>query len=303
MFDYSILPASSAEEIIEPLLINGDIKYSFMESTNEGKLYEDLNERLTILEVSLTIDIEALHAIIEDTKGFRLLIGEKEEVLIRTSWLERLKQVQQELVDVQTKGDAQKLMGLISTCQTSPLKSQLVSQLDQLSKSLPSKESESVQITDAEILMEKAVEEAGDTFINLGTAGRASVITDVLKQFGEKSTVEAVQKHTTALEQRVEALTSTTEANELIKQLDSLPIPFFDALPAERKARIAETLIENNKWSGLASLNRMIAHLDKAITNEEQQREESKNTLLTSGGKAALTLDIKNVEDGRVQLG
>lgn len=284
MYDYSMLPAGSAVAGFEPLLVDGKIQYTFMESMDEGKLYVDLNKRLTILEVSLTIDREVLQTITDDAKGFRLLVDEKEEVIMRIGWLECLDTVQQGLGDVQTKEEAQKLLKLIASCQTSPLKNQLTTELNQLTQSLP-QETETVQMTDAEALMEKAIEGAGNAFINLGKAGRDSVIADVLKQTGKKATMEAVQEHTKALERRVEALTAIKESSELIKQLDSLPIPSFHALPAERKGRIAESLLENNKWNGLASLDRMIAHLDKAITNEEQQQEEARNTILISDGK------------------
>lgn len=303
MFDYSMLTGSSAEATTEPLLIDRLIKYTFMESADEGQLYKNLNERLTTLEISLIIDAEIIDAIIDDAKGFRLLLDEKEEVLMRIDWLERLDKVQQNLSNVQTIEEAQRLNRLISSCQTSPLKNHLITKLDELALSLPSDEIQSVKMTDAEALMEKAIENAGNSFINLGTAGRNFIITDVLKRFGKKATIKTVQKHTKELEQRVEVIMAINESDKLIKQLDSLPIPLFHTLSAERKGRIAETLLENNNWNGLASLDRMIAHLDKAITNEEQQQEEAKNTKLTSDGKAALTLDIKNVEDGRVQLG
>lgn len=111
------------------------------------------------------VSSEALQNVIDDAKEFRFRVDEKEEVLMRINWLERLAKVQQDLSDVQTKEEVEQLKRSISSCQTSP---------------------------------------------------------------------------------------------------------------PEGKGRIVETLLENNKWNGLASLDRMIAHLDKAITNEEQQQEEAK---------------------------
>lgn len=303
MFDYSTLPASSADAAMGSLLMDGMMTYTFMESVDEGLLYKDLNKRLMALETSLTIDKDALQVIMDDAKGFRLLFGEKDEVMMRIGWLERLDKVQQEMGSLQTREEAQQLSRLIASCQTSPLKNHLITKLDSLVETLPSEQVEDVQMTAAEVLMEKAVEEAGDTFINLGKAGRDSVIADILEQFGKNAAIEAVREHTIALEQRVEALTATTDGDEFIKQLGSLPLPSFHALPADRKGRIAENLLEKGKWNGVASLDRMIVHLDKAITNEEQRLEEAENTLLTSDGKAALTLDIKSVVDGKVQLG
>lgn len=51
--------------------------------------------------------------------------------------------------------------------------------------------------------MEKAIEGAGNAFINLGKAGRDAIIANVLKQFDNATTIEAIQERTKALEQRV----------------------------------------------------------------------------------------------------
>ncbi|MEK4406167.1 hypothetical protein MKZ26_17575 [Sporosarcina sp. FSL K6-6792] len=68
---------------------------------------------------------------------------------------------------------------------------------------------------------------------------------------------------------------SDVQTKEEVEQLKR-SISSCQTSPPEGKGRIVETLLENNKWNGLASLDRMIAHLDKAITNEEQQQEEAK---------------------------
>lgn len=303
MYTYSMLPARHAEVVIEPLGVDETLKYTSTESMDEDQLYKDLNTRLLTLEIALIIDEESLQLILHDAKGLRFSVGEKEEVLMRIVWLKRLEQVQQNLIDVQTKEEAQKQMGIISSCQTSPLKNQLTTQLVQLIKSLPSKSNETIQISAEDKLMEKAIVEAGDIFINLGKSGRDFVIAEVLQQFGEKSTVEAIQEHTVQLEQRVVSLADVKGRSGLIQQLESLPIKLFSTLSVERKVEIAERLLEVNQWTGLAKLERMTLQWDRFFTNREQNQRETENTIHTSGGQAALTLDIKDVVDGRVQLG
>jgi len=228
-----------------------------------------------------------------------LAIEEKQELLMRCQWLFGLYTVKEQIASVTTMAELKSLRSKISNVQTCPLKKELMEQLSALEQTL---EQEVVELSAEDALIEAVFEAGNEAFINLGKAGRDSVIRDVLKQLGKEATLKAVLEHTNTLEQRVEALTDIKESQELLNQLESLPIPSFHALPAVRKGRIAESLLENNNWNGLALLNRMIAHLDKAITNEEQQQEEAKNTILTTDGKAALTLDIKNVVDGRIQL-
>lgn len=84
----------------------------------------------------------------------------------------------------------------------------------------------------------------------------------------------------------------------MIRLAASLPFALIASLPPERQAMIAERLLETNKWNGLATLERMIVQWNRFLTNEERKLKIAKNTIVTSVGKVALTLDIKNVEGG-----
>jgi len=298
MLDFSSLPASVATQenvTVSPSLAGAR---SF-EIQDEVLVYKDLSSRLIDIETKTAIERDKVTKIDSEAKQMMLALDEKQELLMRCQWLFSLYTVKEQIASVTTMAGLKSLRSKISNVQTCPLKKDLMEQLSALEQTL---EQEVAELSAEDALIEAVFKAGNEAFINLGKAGRDSVITDVLKQLGKEATLEAVQEHTKALEQRVEALTDIKESKELIKQLDRLPIPSFHALPAERKGRIAETLLENNKWIGIASLDRMIAHLDKAITNEEKQLKEAENTILTSNGKAALTLDIKNVVDGRIQL-
>lgn len=302
MFNTSTLPGSVAVPLSTELPELQGLNYTAKEGKDETPIYEELNDRLMQLETSTELHEEELNAIEESSVELVVSIDAKKEVQLRIDWLKRLYDVRKTLPSVFTVTEIERLRTMLSSVQTCPLKSELLTRLDCLTVSL-SAETVPIIKSKFDLLMEIAIEQAGEDFINLGKAGRDSVIADVLKQSVKKqATIEAVQEHSKALEERVEALTAINESKELIEQLDILPLTSFHALPAERRGRIAEDLLENNKWIGLASLDRMIAHLDRAITNEEQQQEEAKNKILTLDGKAALTLDIKNLEDGRVQL-
>lgn len=295
MYDFSTLPASSAVAGIEPLLLDKKIQYTFMENADEGKLYNELNERLITLEVLLTIAREVLNTIEDDAKGLRLFVDEKEEVLMRIDWLERLDEVQQELDDVQTKEEAQKLLRLIAPCQTSPLKKQLTAQLETLAESLPSEQVEEVQMTDAEVLMEKAVEEAGDTFINLGKAGRDSVIADVLDQYGKNASIDVVQELTQTLEQRVKALKEVKESSELIEQLDSLPLQQLANIPTEYEEEVLEKLLSTPNWNGLFHLDRLILQYTKQIEHQHTPVQEGVQATLVMNDGLMKQLGVQKV--------
>ncbi|MFD0942924.1 hypothetical protein [Savagea faecisuis] len=295
MYDFSTLPGSSAVAGFEPLLVDEKIQYTFTESADEGKLYNDLNERLITLEVSLTIDREVLNTIEDDAKELRLLVDEKEEVLMRIDWLERLDKVQQGLEDVQTKEEAQKLLRLIAPCQTSPLKNELKLELETLVESLPSEQVEEVQMTDAEVLMEKAVEEAGDTFINLGKAGRDSVIADVLDQYGKNASIDVVQELTQTLEQRVKALKEVKESSELIEQLDSLPLQHLANIPTEYEEEVLEKLLITPNWNGLFHLDRLILQYTKQIEHQHTPVQEGVQATLVMNDGLMKQLGVQKV--------
>lgn len=303
MINFSSLPFSEAELVSEVAVSIEGVRFTFHENQDERKIYNDLNKRLGVLETSLEMDNEELASIHQATDSFKVAIDDKEEVLLRIDWLRRLYEVKEVIQSVDTKEYAERLRTMIASVQTCPMKNELMDELNSLIASIPSEQVGQEQMSLEQELMEKAIEEAGDVFINLGKAGREFVIEGVIKQSVKKATVEDVKENTIALEQRVESLADLKGQEELIHQLESLPIASFSPLSNERKARIAEKLLEMKNWNGLATLERVILQMDRFLTNEEQKQQEAKNTIVTSNGNAALTLDIKHVEDGRIQIG
>lgn len=243
------------------------------------------------------IDKESLQAIKEGVKNLLLLFDEKEELLLRINWLGRLYKVQQELEDVQTKEEAQKLLRHISPCQTSPLKKQLTTELETLVESLPSEQVEEVQMTSEEVLMEFAIGNAGDDFINLGSAGREHVVNDLLGKFGEDVPLATIQEAVSALVRQVDSLAEIEDPQALQGQLETLPLSNYLGLSSERKQMVAEQLIENRQWKGLASLDRLIRQLDAKLSAAEEQ-EMMKS--MESG--IATSLDFNQFEGFAIQI-
>lgn len=80
-----------------------------MAVSDEIALYNDINVRLIELEKALNIDLDVLQAIIEYTSQMVFRWDEKEELLLRINWLNRLYKVEQEIDEVTTYDQAKEL--------------------------------------------------------------------------------------------------------------------------------------------------------------------------------------------------
>lgn len=298
MIDFSLLPGSNATDNIDVDALLSDKKLNYYTSTavsDEIALYNDLNARLIDLEMALEINADALQAITEDTSKMVIRWDEKEELLLRINWLNRLHKVQQEINDVTTYEHVKKLRSHISSCQTSPLKKQLQDRLDDLLARLPQ---EVIEKTATEKLMELAIEQAGDDFINLGKAGREYVVKDSLKKFGEDVPVASIQEAVSALECQVDSLAEIEDVQTLQNQLEALPLSNYPHLTAERKQTVAEQLVENKQWKGLASLDRLIHRLDAKLSTEEVE-----NMKQSMDDGIATALDFNRLKGLAIQIG
>ena len=291
MIDFRLLPSSEAQQLNEFPIMNNEFEFTYIESIDEQKLYIDLNSRLILLERSLDMDKTELDAIDQLAEGFLAAIDEKEEVLLRIDWLRRLYKFNYEIKSIDSKEKAMRLRRLILSVQTCPMKKMLMDEIDSLEQSLPKN---SIEPSKEQILMEKAIEEIGTDFINLGKAGREYVLADVISQYADNADVENMKELTTAIENRVNDLKEINELSKMITHLDQLPLQSFSILEANRKEAIAKRLIETKKWSGLATLDRIISQHNRAITAELKKKQEMEHTILTPDGKFAFTLTIEN---------
>lgn len=80
-----------------------------MAVSDEIALYNDINVRLIELEKALNIDLDVLQAIIEYTSQMVFRWDEKEELLLRINWLNRLYKVEQEIDEVTPYDQAKEL--------------------------------------------------------------------------------------------------------------------------------------------------------------------------------------------------
>lgn len=285
MGNFTWLPGSIAVDSIDALLADKKFNYTSMAVSDEMALYNAINVRLIELEKALEIDTAVLQSIIEDTSKMMIQLDEKEELLLRINWLERLLKVEQEIDGVKTHRQANELHRYIFNCQTSPLKKQLQDRLEELLEILPQ---EVIEQTVTEKLMEFAIENAGNDFINLGKAGREDIVNRLFEQFGEDVPVKKIQDEVVALEERVARLTEINDVEELQAQLEVLPLSNYPSLSDERKQMVAEELIEFRQWKGLALLDRLIHQLDAKLnaTEEKEMIQE-----IESGIAAVLDLD------------
>lgn len=295
MFNTSTLPGSFATPALEPVVSEG-FYYTVTASQDETPIYQKLNERLTRLETSTDVQVEELQAIEKASTELIINVEAKGEIELRIDWLKRLYDVKDALHTVSTYAETKRLRAKLSPVQTCPLKSELLTALDRLAESIPA-ETEPAFSSANERVMEFAIEQAGDGFINLGKAGREHVVKDVLKEFGEDVPVASIQEAVSALERQVAGLAEIEDAKTLQKQLETLPLPSYAVLSTERKQMVAEQLMQSRQRKGLASLSRLIHQLDaKLSAAEEQEQSETVNDY------SSAVLDVKHLDSGKIQF-
>lgn len=292
MFDFTSLPSSVAKPLNVLDLTEKYNNFTFTQFIDEGKLYSEINNELIKLETSTELNSIGLEKIIRLSEQLQGEQEWKEEVLSRIDWLHRLYKAKAEMGSVGTKEELKQLRVLVAPVQTCPLKTQMLAEIDSLEASM-SLEDTSKEQTGFELLMEKAVNEVGKEFINLGKVGREYVITEVLIQEGNQATTAHVQTLAGQLEQRVLLLSGIEDRAELIAELDQLPLAFFASLHEAKKERVAEALIQEKGWTGLFSLERKITQISNAIDREEREKYERENVIDLPDGKAAATIDLR----------
>ncbi|MDV2886367.1 hypothetical protein RYX45_14350 [Alkalihalophilus pseudofirmus] len=299
MIDFASIPASKALEIIHNSVSNNGFDFTYTGSVDELDLFNEVNRKLIELEKSFEVKNTELESIRILAMEFRVSTEYKEEVLTRINWLQRLYKAKEEIGSIDTLEKVKQLRKLISPVQTCPMKQQLMTLITELEQSLPEADLIQSEFTSEQRLMEKAIVEAGDVFINLGKVGRESVIIEVISQYGEDARIDIVTEMAAVLEQRVKSLSEEENHTELLMKLEQLPLGSMAGLTKDRKASIVKILMKQRKWNGLAALDRDIARLNHSIAKEEQEKEEAEHTIQTNAGKASVTLNV-NAEDNEL---
>lgn len=187
---------------------------------------------------------------------------------------------------------AVQLRSLIGQVQTCPLKKLLFVELERIIMSFPA-ETKIIPESDFDDLMEKAIEKAGDEFINLGGAGRTHIVEKLLVKEGPRATIEMVQKNSTELERQVASLIDVENAEKLNEKLSALPLSAFTRLSEKEKNIVSSELQEMRNWRGLASLDRMIYQLNRAKYLLEE-KDMSNNSRDMSG----TSFDVTKLDSG-----
>lgn len=295
MRDFSSFPGSRPGDIenLEALYTNTNLEFTSTESVDEQAIYDEMNKRLGQLETSLEVDLPALAEIQEDVQNFRVRYEEKEEIELRIDWLERLYKAKGQIAELKLKEEAEDLLRFISSVQTCPLKGELEKLLQEVKATLPASES---TVTPEEAMMERAITEVGDDFINLGAAGRTAVIASIGK-FGEQLDKEQIRAQTRELENQADQLKDTATASELAEQLNDLPLASWEGLDLERREIISRQLFGQKDWHGLAALDRSIHQLNRGITAEQKKLEAEQHLIQAGNNKAATIVDADSMRE------
>ncbi|MDH4620183.1 hypothetical protein [Brevibacillus sp. AY1] len=292
MIELAYLP-SSLGKTLNALEVSDEFKrYTFTGFINERTLFTDIDRKLNKLENSTDFELIDIEELVKLSEQIELASEEKEISLIRIDWLQRLHKAKGELCSADTKEKLKHLRHIIAPVQTCPLKNQLLDEIE-FRETAMSEEAISKEHDEFKLLMDCAIKELGDVFINLGKSGREYVITEVQKQQEDGANTVHVKDCVERVVQKVHALLNLTDRVKLIAELDQLPIPIFSNLVVGRKERIADTLIQEKGWSGLVSLERRIAQINNDIDREERENYERKNVIVLPEGKVAATIDLR----------
>ncbi|WLV24387.1 hypothetical protein QR721_12195 [Aciduricibacillus chroicocephali] len=294
MVDFTSFPATNADNPSDLDSVQS-ITFSTTEKSDEEALYQQLNIFLAKYEKSTETDKLAIAKIRENTRKLQVLVNEKEELYLRINWLERLYKVEEEIENVQTKGEVEMLQQIISDVQTCPLKIKLQRRLE-LIDILPLQ----VEKTSEGLFMDRAIEEIGSDFINLGTAGREAVIDSAVNEgFLD---MEKVRQQTRELESKAVQLQTCESVKQMIVMLDTLPLSSWKELSAKWKLRIAINLIEEEQsWNGLAMLDRIIHQQVSRMDAEQNEQENMQREFKIPGGRAASVIDSQKLRYGNFE--
>lgn len=296
MINYESNNSSTAVGINEIPSLDRTYNYTFTGKANEEHLYNELNARLKKIERATDMNRDELNSILSETEVFQLPKDEKEELNLRFDWLDRLYHVKENIETIKTRNDAEKFRRSLSSVQTCPMKSELMSELTLIEESLPEEDLIFEELSNGELLKNQVFEEGNDAFINLGTAGREYIIKTTINEYGEDADTEKVIGSAIKLEKKASQLTEISDRIELAEHLNQLPLVSYSELIESRKEEVVDRLIEVGKWNGLAHLDRQILHIDRAITKEELEVESNDEKddyiTLSNGIKMAYTIDI-----------
>lgn len=244
------ISASLAQETTEQEPLKGYTVTS-TEVMDEAPLYKQLSRQLIELETTTDYTVEQVQPIREIAEKMFINIGEKAELLMRCEWLEVMKAIEQDIATYNSLDNVQAAKRQLGRVQTCPLKNELKAKLDELEARFATTKVLSAK----EKLVEDIFATGNETFINLGTAGREHVLTEVLK---ETPSVELAIAKAEALEAKVQAIKQSANVEELKSKLESLTLVNISNLSTEYEQEVFQKLLDHPTWNGLFNLDLLI---------------------------------------------
>lgn len=144
-----------------------------------------------------------------------------------------------------------------------------------------------------EQLVEDIFATGNETFINLGTAGREFVLTEVLK---ETPSVELAIAKAEALEAQVKAAKQSVNVEELKANLESLPLVHLVNVPAEYEQEILQKLLDQPTWNGLFNLDLLIRQYTVQVEKLHNPVQEGIFDTLVLDAKVIERLGVQQVQ-------
>lgn len=259
------------------------------EVMDEAPLYKQLSMQLIELETTTDYTVEQVQPIHEIAEKMFLNIDEKAELLMRCEWLEVMKAIEKDIATYNSLESVQTAKRQLGRVQTCPLKNELKAKLDELEGQFATTKVLSVK----EQLVEDIFATGNETFINLGTAGREFVLTEILK---ETPSVELAIAKAEALEAQVQSAKQSTNVDELKSNIEALPLAHLANVPVEYEQEVLQKLLDHPTWNGLFNLDLLIRQYTAQVEKLHNPVQEGILQTLVLDDKVIERLGVQQVQ-------
>lgn len=286
------VPVTYANELTDDISLKpNDIFITVTEKQDEKSLYKQLSNRLLELEKSLELDYKELNAIQQSTNNFMIEMEYKDSILTRIDWLYNLYEAWEKINNIATLQQAEQIKKSIAVVQTCPLKNKLKQKLETMINSM-----QTTEYSQEEALMNLAIDQAGEEFINLNSAAREFIITELVRNYHDEDIIQKVQKYTTFLNQQSIELKQLQNEEEFKERLQQLPLEDYHSIPAARINFIVPELMTKKAWDGLATLDYLIIQMNRVLKKQELDKKKQEKEKLLQKGKLS-TLDYELAQE------
>lgn len=295
-FSFSI----ASHDEVSSHLPNDLLRFTSEWAINEDNIYKALNERLMLIERSLNPSIEEIGKVESDSQQIQLLVDERHNLSLRIKGVRSLLVAKEQMSKFRFSNEVKAMIQSISFVSDSPLKQEIGDHLQILSEQLP-EDKQDFHETPIARLMNIAIEEAGNDFINHGKNGREYIVNKVFLELGKDASPRAIQLEAQNLKNDIEKLFGLDSSIEVLNCMIRLPLKNYHNLTLSMQEEIAKRIQTKEKVAELFSLEMLIENIFDEIEDEKNKIDEL--YIMNAGsGAAAYCIDVRHITQDKIQI-